>query len=91
MNRKVNQLLSKLFQLDIVKRYWASRYQSLSFIHTPWTPLKKPLSEAKAEQAAKKKVSKNSTKKKAKKAATKKKAKKETKKKAAKKKSSKKK
>ncbi len=47
MGRVINQLLSKVFQLNIIKQYWVGRYQSLSYDNTPWIPLKKPLSEAK--------------------------------------------
>ncbi|MBT4289239.1 MAG: hypothetical protein HOD92_18080 [Deltaproteobacteria bacterium] len=46
MSRFTNQFFSKLFQLDIVKRNWAKRYQGLSFNDTPWAALKKPLNES---------------------------------------------
>lgn len=47
MSRFINRVFSKIFQLDIVKRNWAKRYQGLRFDETPWATLKKPLNESK--------------------------------------------
>jgi len=43
----LNKLLIILFQFPIVKKLWIKSFKSKYFNNTPWTPLKKPLSDCK--------------------------------------------
>ena len=45
MNRKVNWMLTKMFQHPWIKYFWTRRYRSLSFDWTSWTPLEGTLAE----------------------------------------------
>ncbi len=39
IKRTINRVLSKIYQTQLLKQYWSSRYNSLTYESTPWTPL----------------------------------------------------
>ena len=45
MGSAINQIIAKLFQQPWLKRFWESRFHSLYFERSPWTPLRGPLAE----------------------------------------------
>ncbi len=43
----LNKLLVKIFNSPLVKKFWSKYYKAKVFYNTPWTRLKKPLSDCK--------------------------------------------